>query len=452
MYDILSLLSVLHPHLSTTTVRQFSRVVLGVLSMTGQVTMRNISRWTSEGGSYRTVQRFFNTVIPWGSVYWVFFRTYLFDRESAYILAGDETVVSKSGASTYGLSRFFSSVSGKTIPSLGFLSLSLVSVKDRRSYPMVMEQVVRGAPSSEPGTPVSEPRPDTQASATSRKPGRPKGSRNRKKTQVVLSATLRQLQTMLKALLTRIGDLIPVRYLVLDGYFGHNNALQMARQCGMHLISKLRSNTVLYFLPTPPAVPGPGRPRLYGERFNPQQIDAKYRVSTQTHENITTQVYQAQLRHKTFPDPLNVVCILKTHLRTQRNSHVLLLSSDLTLDAETLIEYYSLRFQIEFNFREAKQFFGLEDFMNVNKTPVNNAANLSMFMVNVSAKLLEPARVELPKASVLDLKAHYRGLKYVRETLKILPQKPDPIVIQQITEHLGAIGAIHQMSTQPNAP
>ena len=87
--------------------------------------------------------------------------------------------------------------------------------------------------------------------------------------------------------------------------------------------------------------------------------------------------------------------------------------------------------------------------MNVNKTPVNNAANLSMFMVNVSAKLLEPARVELPEASVLDLKAHYRGLKYVRETLKILPQKP---VIQQITEHLGAIGAIHQMPTQPNAP
>ena len=116
MYDILSLFSVLHPHLSTTTVRQFSRVILGVLSMTGQVTMLNISRWTSEGGSYRTVQRFFNTVIPWGSVYWVFFRTYLLDRESTYILAGDETLVSKSGPSTYGLSRFFSSVSGKTIP------------------------------------------------------------------------------------------------------------------------------------------------------------------------------------------------------------------------------------------------------------------------------------------------------------------------------------------------
>ena len=83
----------------------------------------------------------------------------------------------------------------------------IVSVKDRRSYPMVMTSCA-GCPVIRAGKPVSEPRPDTQASATSRKPGRPKGSRNRKKTQVVLSATLRQLQTMLKALLTRIGDLI----------------------------------------------------------------------------------------------------------------------------------------------------------------------------------------------------------------------------------------------------
>ena len=82
MYDILSLFSVLYPHLSRTTVRQFSRVVLGLLAMTGQVSMLNMSRWMSEGGSYRTVQRFLNTIIPWGSVYWVFFSTYLLDREA----------------------------------------------------------------------------------------------------------------------------------------------------------------------------------------------------------------------------------------------------------------------------------------------------------------------------------------------------------------------------------
>ena len=379
MYDILSVLSVLHPHLSTTTVRQFSRVVLGLLAMTGQVSMLNISRWTSEGGSYRTVQRFFNTVIPWGSIYWVFFRTYLLDRESPYILAGDETVVSKSGQSTYGLSRFFSSVYGKTLPGLGFLSLSLVSVKERRSYPMLMEPIVRGDTCSRSRVETSELPEETQKPVLQRKRGRPKGSRNRNKTQVELSDTLKQIQTMVKALLARIQGLIPLRYLVLDGYFGHNSALQMSKQCGLHLISKLRSNTALYLPPTPPYA-GRGRPRIYGQRFNPQHIDAKYRVSTQRHENITTEVYQAKLRHKKFPEPLNVVCILKTQPLREKKSDVLLFSSDLALDAEKMIDYYSLRFQIEFNFRDAKQYWGLEDFMNINKIPVNNAANLSMFM------------------------------------------------------------------------
>ena len=450
MYDILSLFSVLYPHLSTTSVRQFSRVVLGLLAMTGQVSMLNISRWTSEGGSYRTVQRFFNTLIPWGTVYWVFFRTYLLDRESTYILAGDETTVSKSGQSTYGLSRFFSSVYGKTIPSLAFLSLSLVSVKERRCYPMIMEQIVRGDTCS-PGPPeASQPRDTTQTPVPKRKRGRPKGSRNRNKMEVELSDTLKQIQTLIKALLKRIDDLIPVRYLVLDGYFGHNPALQMTQQCGLALISKLRINTALYFPSTLPSA-GRGRPRLYGQRFNPQQIDAKYRVSTQTQGNITTEVYQvSKLRHKKFPEPLNVVCILKTHLLTEKKSHVLLFSSDLALEAEKMIDYYRLRFQIEFNFRDAKQYWGLEDFMNVNKTPVNNAANLSMFMVNVSAKLLAPLRLEHSECSVLDLKASYRGMKYLRETLKILPQKPDPIVIDQIAERLGSIGAIHHTPSQLN--
>lgn len=56
--------------------------------------------------------------------------------------------------------------------------------------------------------------------------------------------------------------------------------------------------------------------------------------------------------------------------------------------------------------------------------------------------------VILINASVLDLKSHYRGLKYVHEILKILPQKPEPIVIQQVIGRLSSIGAIY--NTQAN--
>ena len=140
MYEIIALFTILNPCLSTTTTRQLCRVVFALLAMSGRVTMLNISRWTGQGGSYRTVQRFFNTVIPWATICWMFFRTHLLDCESDYILAGDEVVVPQSGKSTYGLSRFFSALYSKAIPGLSFLAVSLVSVNRRRSYPMVMDK------------------------------------------------------------------------------------------------------------------------------------------------------------------------------------------------------------------------------------------------------------------------------------------------------------------------
>ena len=108
--------------------------------MTGRVTMLNISRWTSKGGSYRTIQRFFSTDLPWSKMCWLLFKNYLFDPKSSYILVADEVTVSKTGQKTYGIDRFFSSLYGKAIPGLSFFAVSLVSVKDRCSYPMMMNK------------------------------------------------------------------------------------------------------------------------------------------------------------------------------------------------------------------------------------------------------------------------------------------------------------------------
>jgi putative transposase len=117
-----------------------------------------------------------------------------------------------------------------------------------------------------------------------------------------------------------------------------------------------------------------------------------------------------------------------------------------------LIDYYSLRFQIEFNFRDAKQDWGLEDFMNVTQTAVRNAAHLALFMVTVAAHLLRDLRQQAPQAGVLDLKAHFRGCKYVAETLKLLPQKPEPILIHRIFQSVTALGTIHQSQSRFNPP
>ena len=444
MSEIISLFTVFSPHLLPPTLRQFCEIVFAVLAMTGGVSMRNISRWTQKGRSYRTIQRFYNTRLPWVRLCWVFFRAHLYDPDDVYLLAGDETVLPKSGAETYGLSRFFSSTLGKAIPGLAFFAVSIISVKQRRSFPMCMEQVIRGEASTTPKKATVSKTSLTKGNP----PGRPKGSKNRNKTEGILTDTLKHIQSMLKTVLATIAGGIELRYFLLDGYFGNTHTLQRVRGCGLHLISKLRRDAALYLPPTTP-YQGRGRPARYGEKFNPKEIDSKYSVSTQTQGNITTEVYQIECRHKRFAEPLNVVCVRKTNVKTQETAHVLLFSSDLDVDAETLMDYYALRFQIEFNFRDAKQFYGLDDFINVKEIPVNTAANLSMFMANVSAKLREMFGAEHPSFGVLDLKARYRGEKYLQETLKILPQKPETIVIDTIAEHLGSIGeTIHNTSNQ----
>src|SRR5262249_21746225 len=80
-----------------TTLRQCSRIVLAMLVMTGRVTMLGLSRWAGTGGSYRTIQRFFATALPWATLFWVFFRHHIYQAAEVYLLVGDEVVATQPG-------------------------------------------------------------------------------------------------------------------------------------------------------------------------------------------------------------------------------------------------------------------------------------------------------------------------------------------------------------------
>jgi hypothetical protein len=109
----------------------------------------------------------------------------------------------------------------------------------------------------------------------------------------------------------------------------------------------------------------------------------------------------------------------------------------------------SLRFPIEFHVRDAKQSWGLEDLMNVPHTAVNHAANLALCMGTVAHLLLQPFRKNHPTCGILDLKASFRGHTYVCETLKLLPQHPEPIVRAQIFDHIARLGRVHPAERAP---
>src|SRR5690606_29004233 len=211
MIDIVALLQCTSPYLNDTASRQLGRIITALLSMTGRVTMLGISRWAGRGGSYRTVQRFFYTTIPWATVFWLFFRQHLLRQADSYLLAGDETIVTKSGKQSYGLDRFFSSLYGKAVPGLSFMVLSLVSLTERRSYPLMVEQLVRSE-ADKASSQAKKLKPAAKDKPKG-KPGRPKGSKNKDKTQVELTPELALLQRMMSKQMALIDSFISVVYI-----------------------------------------------------------------------------------------------------------------------------------------------------------------------------------------------------------------------------------------------
>jgi putative transposase len=273
-----------------------------------------------------------------------------------------------------------------------------------------------------------------------KKVGRPKGSRNKNRRNVELTETQKILQENIRKALDLVGNTLKLAYFVYDGALGHNNGVRLVRQCGLHLISKLRYDAALYF-PYDGPYSGKGPHKKYGDRLDYTNIPKQYLKSSTVEDDIRTDIYQMTMRHKKFANQLNIVIIFKTNLKTLKTAHAVLFSSDLELAYDKLIKYYRLRFQIEFNFRDAKQYWGLDDFMNIKEQQVCNAANLAFFMVNVSHILRR--RPEFLGMSVIDLKAWFRAVRYVRETLKLLPQIPEGISIQSIANQVAVLGRVN---------
>ncbi|MCS7078330.1 MAG: hypothetical protein NZ455_16580, partial [Bacteroidia bacterium] len=96
-----------------------------------------------------------------------------------------------------------------------------------------------------------------------------------------------------------------------------------------------------------------------------------------------------------------------------------------------IMHYYSLRFEIEFDFCDAKQHFGLNDFKNYQSTPLKNFVSMSFFMTLYSKILLENQRKErnAPDLSIADIKTlyhvHFHYEYLLKYLLKYISQQPE---------------------------
>lgn len=407
-------------------------IVGAMLCMSGPKTMLNISRWTSL--CYKTIERFYERSIPWEKLNWILLAN--FAPSAEFILVSDETVVKKSGKKSHGLDLFFSSTLQKTIKSLCFSGLSVINPYKKQSYPLLLTQMVFTLQEKERAKALKE----HKKQAKGKKRGRPKGPQKTKQ-EKVLAPTFKLLKEQLAEVQAVIK--LGIKHFVGDGKYGNQTCISVCREFGYDLVSKLQYNSVLRFK-FKGSYSGKGRPRIYGQRVNYQSLSDEYLVHEECIDEAVTRIYHLpEILHTSFDSPLNAVIIQK--YTDNKMAQVILFSTDLGLAHQTIIDYYSARFQIEFNFRDAKQFWGLDDFMNIKENRIHNAANLAFFMVNVSTFLLNRFRFKQDNSDsgIRDLIASHRANRYYQETLKWLRKFNPHLLIPETNEPISSLGLIH---------
>jgi len=405
--------------------KQLESISRAILSMRGRVTMLGISRW-SEEYSYKTIERFFDKKVDWLKINWNLIK-HSIGKE--VILVADESTVSKSGKSTHGIGYFYSGLQGRAIPGIQFLSFSLVDVTTRRAYPLLSKQ-------------LKKKKKKENEEVTSHKVGRPIGSKNKNSADIRLKGLFRIVNWYIR-IIQRVINIDTLQYFVYDGAFGNNAGIQAVTRVNLHLISKLKRNSNLFFKFTGEQKER-GRPRIYGELIDYENIDEKYCKKTTIDGDIETKIYKLEALSKKISGTLNTIVIVSKNSKMNKVSHTILFSTDLNQEYQNIIDYYSLRFQIEFNFRDAKQYFGLEDFMNIKKKRVDNFANLSMFMNNVSYLVHKESGVS--DYSVNDMKSLFMAEKYAHEVLKYYDKKVDDILMHEAIKHISEFSMIHRQT------
>ena len=114
----------------------------------------------------------------------------------------------------------------------------------------------------------------------------------------------------------------------------------------------VRHDANLRYLYQGPGRPGPGRPKSYDGKV---QWDDLSRFECVTSEDDPVRLYHQVLNHAHLRRNLRVVLVVDT--RSQRRA--VLFSTDTAMNAQALYRIYKARFQIEFLFRDAKQFTSL---------------------------------------------------------------------------------------------
>lgn len=222
------------------------------------------------------------------------------------------------------------------------------------------------------------------------------------------------------------------RYIVADSAFSKRTFFDLIWPEGFHLVSRLRSDAVLYYVWDGERTGKPGRPRTKGDKIDFTNLDR----SKMEKLDIDSKEGEAYAL-KAYCKSLGRVVSLVIHL-LPKGGHNLYFCTDEQMCGKDVMEFYRTRFQIEFNFRDAKQFTGLTDSQARSTNKLDFAYNASFAAVNLAKTV---RRECAPDLSIGKLKALMVNAYYLQRIIDVFERIPNMTLNTKIFKELSNIAA-----------
>ncbi len=310
-----------------------------ILTVCGKVNFTNLSRYSKR--HEKTYRRQFKKGLKAGKFNGAFVDLEIPEAHEVIGLL-DASFVAKSGKKTFGLDRFYNGSHGRVERGLEISLLAVVDTVTENAYAVHAQQTY--------------------------------------------SQSLYPLMTRTEYSLMHVQENrenLPkrVRYLAVDSAYANALFIEGVLEQKLDVISKLRQNANLHYVFEGPQT-GKGAPRKYDGKVNFSDLSRFTRLKD---VESGVELYTLVVWHRTWKRKIRLA-LLVNRREGKNPQFVLLFSTDLELSAEKILKFYKLRFQIEFLFRDAKQFTGLSDSQARDELSLNFHFNTSFMALNLAKR------------------------------------------------------------------
>ncbi|MBK5247498.1 MAG: transposase, partial [Peptostreptococcaceae bacterium] len=229
------------------------------------------------------------------------------------------------------------------------------------------------------------------------------------------------------------------KYVVADAYFSKKNFVEKILGCSLHLVSKLREDANLSYLSIKPKTGKRGRPAKYGEKIDFKKLNYEHFNQVVNDKGITAHsaiVYSKSLER-------NILLVVELFQLKGKTIYRLLFSTDTSQAPIDVIDIYHTRFQIEFGFRDAKQFAGLENSQARSGNKLNFHFNAALTTVNI-AKIMQLSNPETRENSfsMATYKMLFHNTLLLSRFFRLFAIKPNSIKNRQHVNELLYFGTM----------